>query len=184
VYDGAGILPDVKTEETKPSNILVALITKNHVFNYATQYVLKHPSIAPVKNFELTEEEYNDFIAYLKDRDYRYVTESEETLNELKEVAEGEKYYENIKKEFDALSAKMKEDKKDDLVKFKSEIKDYLEGEIASRYYFQTGRIEQALKKDQEVKTAIELFSNEGKYKGILTTIEKPTKPFNLKKRF
>jgi carboxyl-terminal processing protease len=184
VYDGAGILPDVKTEESKPSNILIALISKNHIFNYATQYVLKHPSIAPVDKFQLSDEEFNDFISYVKGKDYRYVTESEETLNELKEVAEGEKSYENIKKEFEALSSKMQEDKKDDLVKFKSEIKDYLEGEITSRYYFQSGRIEQSLKKDPEIKAALELFANEAKYKSILTTIEKPSKPFNVKKRF
>lgn len=185
VYDGAGILPDVKTEEKRPSLILVTLINKNHIFNYATLYTLKHPQIAPLKNFQLSDEEFNEFMAYLKDKNYSYKTESEETLDDLEVVAREEKYFDNIKKEFDLLAAKMQEDKKDDLSKFKDEIKQYLEEEIASRYYYQTGRIEQGLKKDSEVKTALDvLSSSDGRYKNILTTIEKPVKPFNLKKRF
>jgi carboxyl-terminal processing protease len=184
VYDGAGILPDVKTEETKPSNILIALITKNHLFNYATQYALQHPTIPPVKSFQLSEQEYSDFLTYLKDKDYSYKAESELALEELKLNAEEEKYYESIKKELEALSVKMQEDKKDDLIKFKLEIKHYLEEEIASRYYYQAGRIEQNIKEDPEIKAALELLSNEAKYKSILTTIEKPSRPFNIKKRF
>jgi carboxyl-terminal processing protease len=184
VYDGAGILPDVKTEERKPSQILIALINKNHLFNYATQYTLKHPQISPVKEFQLSDVDYADFLNYVKDKDYSYKTDSEVALDEFRLNAEDEKCYANVKKEYEALVVRIREDKKDDLTKFKTEIKQYLEEEIVSRYYYQTGRQEQSVKNDNEIRIAQELFSTEQKFKGILTTIEKSTKPFNLKKRF
>lgn len=184
VYDGAGVMPDVAGLEQKLSHIAIALLSKNHIFNYVTQYVLKHDKIAAVKDFQLTDAEYNDFIAYLKDKDVSYKTDSEKALDDLKKQAEDEKYYDNIKSEYESLVSKMQADKKDDLMKFKSEIKQFIEEEIASRYYYQNGRIEQSIKNDPEIKLATELLGNESKYKSILTNIEKPTKPFNPRKRF
>lgn len=184
VYDGAGIMPDIITSEQKLSHVTIALITKNHIFNYATQYVLKHEKLAPVKDFQLSDAEFNDFITFIGNKDYSYKTDSEIALDELKKQIEDEKYYDNIKTEYEALVNKIKTDKKDDLTKFRTEIKQYLEEEIASRYYYQNGRIEQSIKNDPDIKSAAELLANESKFKSILTTIEKPTKPFNPRKRF
>lgn len=184
VYDGAGILPDIKTGEHKLSNITLALLNKNLIFNYSTQYVLKHESIPPVKDFQLTGQDYEDFIAFLKDKDYSYKTETELVMEELRKEAENEKYFRNIKVEYDNLGAKINADKKDDLTKHKDEIKQFLEEEIASRYYFQTGRLGQSVKSDPDIKAAVEVLGNDSKLKNVLTTIEKPTKPFNPRKRF
>jgi carboxyl-terminal processing protease len=184
VYDGAGILPDVKTQDHKLSNITLALLSKNLIFNYATQYTLKHESIPPVKDFQISESDYNDFIAFIKDKDYTYKTETELVMEELKKEAENEKYYTNIKAEYENLGAKITADKKDDLLKNKEEIKQFIEEEIASRYYFQMGRLGQGVKADKDIKVAVDVLNNEEKLKRVLTTIDKPTKPFNPRKRF
>jgi len=184
VYDGAGVMPDIKTKEEKFENILITLISKFHIFNYATQYVLNHKEIAPVKDFQLSESEYQDFVAYLKDKDYSYKTKSELELADLKKHAEEEDYFAAIKPEYDALMNKINSDKKDDLMKHKASIKKYLEEEIASRYYFQKGRVEFSLKNDADLKEATTLLSNPFKVKEILTAIIPATKPFNVKKKF
>lgn len=184
VYDGAGISPDVKTEEVKLSHVLYSILSKNLLFNYATQYVLKHNQINPVKDFKLSEEEYADFVNYLQDKDYSYKTEADLDLQDVKKEAETEKYFADIQKQYEALTDKMQAIKKDDLTKYKAEIKQYLEEEIVSRYYFQNGRIEYSLKNDNDIKTALALLADESKVKTILTTIEKPNKPFNPRKRF
>lgn len=184
VYDGAGIMPDVKTKEEKPSHVLVALISKHHIFNYATEYFLKHQQIPPVKDFKLSEAEFDEFIAYLKDKNYEYKTASEFELEDLKKDADLENTYDGIKPEYEALMAKMQANKKDDLVKNRKEIKEFLEEEIASRYYFQKGLVEYSLKNDGDVLEAIRVLGDEEKVKSILTTVEKPAKPFNVKKRF
>lgn len=184
VYDGAGVMPDIKTPDERFENVLVSLISKYHIFNYATQYALKHPQIAPAREFKLSESEYAEFLDYLKDKDYSYKTKSEIDLDELKKTAEEEKYYTDIKTEYEALAARVAANKKDDISRHKASIKKYLEEEIVARYYFQTGRIEAALNGDEDLKEATRLLADEGKINILLTTSEKPTKPFNAAKRF
>ena len=185
IYDGAGILPDVKTEPIKYSNILATLLNKNFVFTFVNYYLLKHPQYQiTAANVSLSDADYNDFISFLKDKDYNYKTQSDFALEDLKLDATNEKYYESIKAEYEALVSKMVSNKKDDLMRFKPEIKQFIEEEIASRFEFQKGRIETALKYDVDVKEAARLLADNQKMTSILTTIEKPTKPFNPNKRF
>ncbi len=185
IYDGAGILPDVKTESTKYSNILLTLLNRNHVFTFVNYYLLKHPQYNTTSlNTPFSDQDYNEFISYLKDKDYKYKTQSDFALEDLKLDASNEKYYESIKTEYEALLNKMESNKKDDLMRFKPEIKQFIEEELASRFIFQKGRIETALKYDLEVTEAKKLLADKQKVTTILTTIEKPTKPFNPNKRF
>ena len=184
VYDGAGVMPDVKTPDEHFETILISLISKFHIFNYATEYYIKHPQISPVGQFQLSDAEYADFLNYLKDKDYSYKTKSELEMEDLKKNAEQEKYFSDIKPEYDALVAKMAINKKDDISKHRASVKKYLEEEIVSRYYFQKGRIEFSLSHDQDLDEAKRLLSDENKIKILLTTSEKATKPFNARKKF
>lgn len=184
VYDGAGVMPDVKTSDENYSNVLISLISKFHIFNYATQYYLSHPQIPSVQEFSLSSTDYDNFATWLKDKDYSYKTRSELELLDLKNNAEKEKFYADIKAEYEALVAKINSNKKDDLINHKTEIKKYLEEEIVSRYYFQKGRIESSLKNDMDLKEAVRLVTDNNKVKIILTTSDKAIKPFNIKKRF
>jgi carboxyl-terminal processing protease len=178
VYDGGGVTPDVVLEAKKYSNILASLVTKNLIFDYATKYRISHPTIPPAKEFRLTDAEYDEFVAFLNGKDYDYTTKTEKTLEELKEDAIADKNLEAINGDLEALRLKLMHNKKEDLVKFKPEIKQFIEEEIASRYYFQNGRLEASLKDDDEIKEAIAILNDNGKYTKILTTIGKAEKPF------
>lgn len=184
VYDGAGIMPDIKTTDSQFSMALASLINKYYIFNYATNYYLKHQQIASVKDFNLTDGEYSDFTNYLNGKNFNYKTRSEMELEDFKKNSISEKYYNDVKNELDALFAKMDSNKKEDLKKHKAEIKKYLEEEIVSRYYYQKGRIEFSLKNDSDVAESLRLLSDSSKLKILLTTSEKATKPFNIKKKF
>lgn len=185
VYDGAGILPDINTEPETYSNISGALLNRNHIFEFATLYAIRHPKLeTSARDFKLTDREYEDFMKFLEGKDYSYSTRSEKDLEDLKKSAVDEKYFDDINQQYEALKAKMLENKKDDLTKFKGEIKELLEDEIVSRYYYQSGRLEASIKYDQEINEAIKLLATPEKVKTILTTIEKPTKRFNPNKKF
>jgi carboxyl-terminal processing protease len=185
VYDGAGILPDVQTEPQVLSDITFALVTKNMVFDYATLYLIKHPTLsASAREFKLTDREYDDFVSFLQGKDYTYKTGSEEALVILQKSAQDDKYFEDIKTEYEQLQKRLLDRKKDDLQKFKPEIRRMLEDEIASRYYFLKGRIEASLKYDTDIMEAISVLNNADKLKGFLTAVQKPTKPFNPNKKF
>lgn len=189
VYDGGGVAPDITTEVQKYSSILGSLASKNLIFNYATKYFIAHSSIVPARDFRLTDAEYDDFVAYLSGKDYDYTTKTEKTLEELKEDAKDDKALDALKEDIEALKTKVMHNKKEDLKKNKPEIKEFLEEDIASRYYFQKGRFEATLKDDGDLKEAMSILNDGERYKKILTTIVKSEKPFykadkekNLKK--
>ena len=168
VYDGLGIEPDVKIDPEYASNIAIALISKFHCFNYATKFARENPSIASAKDFEITDEIYNDFIEYLKDKDYNYTTASERILEDLLTSAKKEKLDDETLKEIELIKTQIAEDKKDDLIKFKKDIKEILLSEIVVRYYNQKGRIEALLKHDNEVKEATKLLYDQKQYNKTL----------------
>jgi carboxyl-terminal processing protease len=178
VYDGLGISPDIHVKPEKMSNIAISLLNKNLIFDYATHYKTTHAGIAEDGlKFVLSDADYDDFVKFLSDKDYDYETKSEKTLDDLKVIAEKEKYFSDVKAEYDALQTKIKHNKKDDLNKNKVEIKSLLEEEIASRYYFQRGRIMSSLKQDPEVTEALQLLANGPRFKDILTSTAVKEKP-------
>jgi len=185
VYDGAGVLPDVQTEPQTMSEITYELIAKNLIFDYVTQYIIKNPKLnGDAQTFTINDNDYTDFVAFLKDKDYNYKTNSEEDLESLKRSAESDKYFTDIENEFNQLQKKLMDRKKDDLQKFKPEIKRMIEDEIVSRFYYLSGRIAASIKWDTDMQTAISTLNNADKTKSILTTIQKATKPFNQNKKF
>jgi carboxyl-terminal processing protease len=169
VYDGGGILPDVDVEPMRLSDIAFSLGTKMLIFDFATEYRHKNPSIPPASEFMVDDKIFAEFKEWLKDKDYDYTTESEELLKHLKEVAEEEKYFARMKPEYDALQATMTHNKTHDLDTFSDELKDLLRGEIISRYYYQKGRLQAMLDEDREVAKAIALLNDAETYKKILT---------------
>jgi carboxyl-terminal processing protease len=185
VYDGAGILPDIQTEEQNISDIAYTLAARNYIFDFATLYIIKHPALTTTPaEFALTDKEYDEFVSHLAGKDYTYNTNSEEALTILKKSAEEEKYFNDIEIEFKQLEKRLMDRKKDDLQKFKAEIKHLLEDEIVSRYLYLRGRIQSSLKYDTDLAAALQLLGKPDQMKTVLTTIEKPKKPFNVNKKF
>ncbi len=168
VYDGYGIEPDSILQTEYASQISIALLLKFLPFDYATQFVSQYPTIPSAKEFEITDEIYDDFVAFLKDKDYTYTTPTEEGIKTLINNAKDEKCDDNIKKLLEQAQEKIKEDKKNDLYKFKDEIKELLLSEIVVRYYNQKGRVEAMIQNDKEVKQAINLLNNTSAYNSIL----------------
>lgn len=182
VYDGGGIAPDITVEPTKYSNILKSLLEKHLIFDYATKYRVAHASIPAAKDFKLSDADYDDFVAFLKDKNYEYVTATEKKLDDLKKTATDDKTIDAINSDIDALKNKISESKKEDLKKYKAEIIEFLEEEIASRYYFQNGRLEASLNDDTDIKEALIVLNDNAKYQKILTTIIAADKPLNKDK--
>jgi carboxyl-terminal processing protease len=149
------------------SSISQSLVSKLLIFDYATLYRRNHTAIAPAKNFMITEQDYNDFLTFISDKEYDYTTKSEKTLDELKEISEKEKYFDAVKAEYEALKKKMMHDKQADLVKFKEEIMTLLQDEIVSRYYYQSGRVEASFNNDPDIRKAIEALKDKAIYAAI-----------------
>lgn len=168
VFDGGGIHPDIALEAQKLSKITSYLIVDDMIFDFASWFVYNNPEAPDLKNFKLTDNEYDQFIAFINDREFDYETSSEASFDELVETAKKEKYYDVAKEEFDELKAKIAHDREKDLQLFRDEIKELLEREIIGRYYYQKGQLEYQLQFDAEVAKAMEILNDEETYTGIL----------------
>ena len=169
VLDGGGIFPDVKVLDETNEKLVQVLMKQNLIFDFATKYVSSHPNVAPAKEFSLSDSDYQSFVSSLSSKDYSYKTKSEEALNALERKAKEENYYNTIQADIVSMKKQIKTDKANDLTKYKKSIKDLLEREIVSRYYYEKGRIEVGLKNDDEVKEAINLINDPARYKKLLS---------------
>jgi len=169
VYDGTGIKPDVALPRKKYADVILSLSQKQLMFDFATEYRAKHESIPPANKFKLSDADFNDFLAFLKDKEYTYNTQTEESLTKLEKTAKDDKYYAALEADFKDMETKLKQDKGEDVNKYKDDIKDILQGEIASRYYYEAGRIQASFGKDQDVQEAVRLFNNQDEFHKILT---------------
>ncbi len=168
VKDGRGVEPDIKVDAGFYSNLTGSLMAKDVIFNYATEYRQTHSELPSAKDFTVSNEEYNKFVEYALTQEFDYKTATEEYFKQLKEIAEKEKYFTDAESEFGALAEKVKPNKTTDLKKYKDEIIEVLENEIASRYYYQKGRIEVSFKRDPYIQEAIRVLKSKDEYQQIL----------------
>ena len=173
VRDGGGIRPDIEVKMEKTPNILFYLVNDDMIFDYATQYVIQHPTIAEVKDFQLTDADYADFKAMMKKRNFTYDRQSEAMLKNLKEMAEFEGYMEGAAEEFAALEKKLQHNLDLELDRFAKDIKPLIAEEIVKRYYFEKGAVQESLKDDPDLKKAIEVLQQPEEYRKVLTVAMK-----------
>ena len=169
VYDKGGIEPDIITPDSIPSNLLVALMLNNIIFDFCNEYAAKHETILPANQFKLSDTEYKQFADYVNTKNFEYKTETEEVLDELKEIAQSEKYFAAIESTYNDIIKKINNEKSSEIYKFKEELSEYIANEIVARYYFQKGRVEHQLTTDPDVKTAMEILLDSNRYKAILS---------------
>lgn len=156
VRDKSGITPDVSVENEKGNYISYYLFTDNIIFDFATQYYYSHPKIENPSTFNITDDEYNSFISFVKSKNFTYKLESEKMLSQLRKLVETEGYLTQTDTLFKQLSPMLKADVERDLRDFRKDIQKLLESEIVKRYYYQSGYYEFFLRYDDWVAKAIE----------------------------
>ena len=169
VRDGGGVTPDIEVKQEKLPNILFYLVNDNLIFDYATEYCLKHSAIAAPESFEVTDADYADFRAMVKKANFKYDQQTEKILKSLKEMAEFEGYLTDASEEFKALERKLKHNLDHDLDHFSKQIRTMIAVEIVKRYYYQRGSIIEQLKDDDDLKEAVKILTAPANYKQMLS---------------
>jgi carboxyl-terminal processing protease len=157
VRDKSGITPDVFVKEKEGNYISYYLYMKNVIFDFATQYYYKHEKINDAKNFNISDVDYDDFIAFVKEKNFTYQLESEKMVKSFIKMVEIEGYKERAGEYLSKLEEILKPDLDKDLRDFRPDIQRYIEGEIVRRYYFQRGATEYRLRYDEWLQTALEI---------------------------
>ena len=167
VYDGGGVVPDLKVDQDMLSTLSVELITRFHIFDFATQFAGRNGSIPQPEEFQITDAIFNEFSEYVRQSGFKYDSETEDAYAELVKIAKNEKYFDIASEEFKALEARIKPDLEKDLGVFRSEISELLKEEIVSRYFYQKGSIRATLSSDQNILKALEVLKDQNVYAGF-----------------
>ena len=173
VRDGGGIRPDIEPKSEELSTLLFYLMQDISMFDFATEYTLKHDSIAPAREFEIDDQDYEEFKKLLKSRNFSYDLISVKVLKELKEAMEFEGFTEIAKEEIASLEKKLQANLDHSLTHFEKDIRELIADEIVLRYYGQKGQIIYGLRKDTDIKEAYRILGDEKEYRKILSPVEK-----------
>lgn len=172
VRDGGGIKPDVELKADTLTNLVYYLINARDssevVFNYEYDYIQAHPEIAVPSSFELTDDDFNELKERVLASNFKYDKQTEKYLQQLKELAKFEGYYDDAKPEFDALEAKLVHNTERDLEINREMIKNLVGRAIVQNYYYDSGAMQYSLRFDSQTKKALQLLSSDSDYNAIL----------------
>ncbi len=168
VFDGGGVLPDIIVKPEIMSNIAVSFVRKSTIFNYVTYFTHNVDSVDIPEKFTFTDANFTQFKSYIDTIDIDYISASREGLDELIDICKKEKYYDLVKTEMKDLESKLERNTEKDIETFKAEITELITEEIASRYYYQKGRLRAMLLNDPIIKKASEVLSEKEKYTSII----------------
>lgn len=173
VRDGGGIKPDIEVQPDSLPNIAFYLTSSGRdssevMLNWELKYLSTHPTIAPAKNFVISDADYADFKQAVLKSGFKYDRESKKYLEGLVKLARFEGYYDDAKSEFDALEKKLNHNIAKDLDYNKQTLKQLLTSDLVSAYYYQRGSMENSLQFDKQWKRAVELLKDPAAYKKIL----------------
>jgi carboxyl-terminal processing protease len=169
VFDGGGLDPDVPVEAEMLGTLGAELIASNYTFEYATRYVAEHPTPpATLKGFRLSDAEYQEFVAWIKSRNFSYPNLMEKQADDLIASAKNERYYDELSPGLMELKTKIKANREGDFARFRKEVSGILEDEIAFHYSLHKGRTELMLDRQPEILEAARILSDPPAYKKLL----------------
>lgn len=164
VYDGGGLMPDVKIDKEPLSAITQALIKYHAIEDFASKYRENNEKIAEAKSFHLSDKDFEDFKKFLEETKFQYNYQSQDALTTLSNKSSNAE----IKQLAKTVNTRIDDAKNQELIKNKAEIMRILEIEIVARYYYERGKVEIQLREDKDVKEAIKLLNDKTAYQNIL----------------
>jgi carboxyl-terminal processing protease len=168
VIDGRGIEPDVSMNDSSLTSFGNFLLKNHLIFNFATKFALTHESIEKPNNFQLTENEINDFKAFMLQHNRKYQSDETKALEKIRKEIETGNKQSPILTSYESLMQKLVERDAMSFENHRTEVHKLLEREIIGRYYFQKGQIEYSLKHDPVLIKSLEILENPGLLKTVL----------------
>ena len=169
VYDGGGIVPDVKVDAEYVSRFALTLYAMGYMEDWADEYMRKHhDEVIDVRTFKLTDEDYTDFCRFVEERDVPYESETRRALTALEKAAKNDRYDESLDEAIEALKSLIKDDKMSNMETYRNEIEEAITADVLLRYAYREGVMEHSAVNDAMVDKAVELLLNRAEYDRIL----------------
>jgi carboxyl-terminal processing protease len=167
VYDGGGVEPDISMESAAYSPITTALLKENSIFDYATDYYYRH-QYDSLDEIQLTDADFQEFVSYIENRGFEFETATESAFAKAYQSATNEELDDDIQTSYNAILEDIKKAKKKEVLDKKIEIKSLLTDEIVKRFFYKEGLYNYQIKYNPEIKAAIDVLNDKGKYNRVL----------------
>ncbi|MEO2063520.1 MAG: S41 family peptidase [Christiangramia sp.] len=167
VFDGGGILPDVKLPSSEYSDVTQALLQNDAIFDFATEYYYSH-AIENTSDFIFSDSDFNNFKQFLSKTGFSYQTKTELELDKIKQTAENEDIDKEISSEIQDIQKQIDAHKKQEIDEKKPEIVSLLTDEIIKRYTYKEGLYEYYTRHNPEILEAQKILNSPSRYSEIL----------------
>ncbi len=173
VYGGGGIVPDIEVDRETWKPIEINLERKSMLFDFAVEYVTKHPDTKP--DFEVTDQMVSDFQQFLKDKKFEYKSTLQASLENLEKTVKQEGKDSLFDDSFKAMAALIEQEKAADFDRSLDYIKRAMRREIVSAIAGERGVYEQiVLKTDKTVQRALSILQAPKEYTKLITEGQHP----------
>ncbi len=172
VYDGGGVVPDVKLEPQYISTFAYVVYGMGHIDDFLTDYCRRHYDelVVEPQKYHFDQAAYEEFIEFMKDKDVPWESEAELRWKEFKKAAEKERWSESIDGPLAQIDNLFANTTEDNLRLYQREISDIIEEQMVSRYCFNEGGIHHTIPIDTELAKAVEILQNKPLYTEIVTS--------------
>lgn len=172
VYDGGGVMPDVKLEPEYVSTFAVVVYAQGFVDDFIADYCARHyeeleGAVVPTK-YHFSEEAYGEFVEFMKDKEVAWESAASRLWKEFKKAAEKERWQESMAEQMTHIEANITNSTEDNLWLYKQELQGIIEDQIVARYCYNEGGVEHSLPDDKELARALEVLDNKEEYRRIL----------------
>lgn len=168
VYGGGGITPDIIVKEKPYGNIVIQLFSNSVFFNFAIDYVERHPEIE--LDFKITDVIVNELKSYITDEKvFQYSIPGKKSLDDFRKIIKREKYNGDIVAMVDDLEIALKAKRDQDFESNIETIKRVLKREITVAKFGSRERALASREWDIQLKKAVEILNNPEKYRAILS---------------
>jgi carboxyl-terminal processing protease len=169
VYDGKGLMPDVKLEPEYISTFAVMLYNLGYIEDFLDEYMRRNPSLeVDNKTFSITDKDYEDFIRFMEDKDVPYQSQTRLALEALQRTSKQERYDDDFAEELKQIASKLKDQKLDNLHNYRAEIENLINADVVLRHNYQQGVVEYNVVRDSTVLKAVDLLRDGERYAKIL----------------
>ncbi|MDZ7266719.1 MAG: S41 family peptidase [candidate division KSB1 bacterium] len=163
---GGGIQPDLRVEVPPLNRYQYELRRKSLFFHFALTYASQHRDLP--RNFTVDDNLLAQFRAFLAEKGFTYVSESEDRLADLKKAAAEEGYGGTLSPEINRLESALQTLKADDFNRNRDYIARELEREIAAKLFGTRAKVEATFDDDPYLAEAIKVLQNQERYLAIL----------------
>ncbi len=168
VYDGGGIMPDIRTEPQYVSRFAATLYALGFIEDFCDDWMRRRgDEPIDLRTFTISDADYADFVAFMRDKEVPYESDTRRALKALRKAAESDRFA-DLQQTVERLESEVEDDTQANLATYRKEIAEAIDNDLVLRRGYVRGVIGRSLAGDGELQRAAELLRDTTEYRRIL----------------